>query len=163
MRRIHLIIGLLGVIALLLTGQAMKHHYPKMEELSPEVRMLYVSRHIYLLGASLVNVVLGLYLWVHPQGWRRVLQEIGSLVILLSPLLLLIAFFAEPALGLSGRSWRSYFGLIGLFAGVMTHIVASAGMSSGLKSRLLVPNRLLLIRGALHLKKWRLGNGPRPK
>lgn len=59
MRRIHLIIGLLGVIAFLLTGQFMKHHHPRMEELSAEVRMMYVSRHIYLLGASLVNVVLG--------------------------------------------------------------------------------------------------------
>jgi uncharacterized metal-binding protein len=97
--------------------------------------MMYVSRHIYLLGASLVNVVLGLYLQVHPRGWRRVLQQIASVVILLSPLTLLIAFFAEPAFGLAGRSWRSYFGLIGLFAGVMTHIVARAGLSSALVSK----------------------------
>ena len=135
MRRIHLIIGLLGVIAFLLTGQFMKHHHPRMDELSGEVRMMYVSRHIYFLGASLVNVVLGLYLQVHPRGWRRVLQQIGSVMILPSPLSLLIAFFAEPAFGLAGRSWRSYFGLIGLFAGVMTHIVASAGLSSGLVSK----------------------------
>lgn len=134
-RRIHLIIGLLGVIAFLLTGQVMKHHHPRMEELSAEVRMMYVSRHIYLLGASLVNVALGLYLQVHPRGWRRVLQQIGSMVIVLSSLSLLIAFFAEPAFGLTGRNWRSYFGLIGLFAGVMTHIVASAGLSSGLVSK----------------------------
>lgn len=130
MRRIHLIIGLLGVIAFLLTGQVMKHHHPRMDELSPDVRMMYVSRHIYLLEASLVNVVLGLYIRLHRHGWRRVLQQVGSVVILLSPLLSLVAFVAEPALGLAGRGWRSYFGLIGLFAGVMTHIVASAGMSS---------------------------------
>ena len=135
MRRIHLIIGLLGVIAFLQTGQFMKHHHPRMEELSAEVRMMYVSRHIYLLGASLVNVVVGLYLRVHPRGWRRVLQQIGSVVILLSPLSLLIAFFAEPAFGLAGRGWRSYSGLIGLFAGVMAHIVASAGLTSGLVSK----------------------------
>ncbi len=136
MRRIHLIIGLLGVIAFLLTGQVMKHNHPRMVGLSVEVRMMYVSRQIYLLGASLVNVVLGLYLQAHPlQVWRRVLQQIGSVVILLSPLPLLIAFFAEPAFGLAGRSWRSYFGLIGLFTGVMTHIVASVGLSGGLVSK----------------------------
>lgn len=90
--------------------------------------MMYVSRHIYLLGGSLVNVVLGLYIRVHRRGWRRVSQQVGSVVILLSPLLLLIAFFAEPTLGLAGRGWRSYFGLIGLFVGMMTHLVASAGM-----------------------------------
>jgi uncharacterized protein YjeT (DUF2065 family) len=116
-RRNHLIIGLFGVIAFLLTGQVMKHHHPRMDELAAEVRMMYVSRHIYLLGASLVNVVLGLYLQEHPRAWRRVLQKIGSVLILLSALSLLIAFLVEPAFGLAGRSWRSYFGLIGLFAG----------------------------------------------
>ena len=135
MRRIHLIIGLLGVIVFLLTGQVMKHHHPRMDELSAEVRMMYVSRHIYLLGASLVNVVLGLYIRVHPRRWPRLSQQVGSVLILLSPLSLLIAFFAEPALGLAGRSWRSYFGLIGLLAGVMMHLVASAGMSSELVSK----------------------------
>jgi hypothetical protein len=126
-RRIHLIIGLLGVVVFLLTGQLMKHHTPPMELLTPEVRMMYVSRHIYLLGGSLVNLVLGLYLQTHPPGWRRSLQLFGSLLIALSAVFLLIAFVAEPALGLVGRSWRSFFGLIALFAGVMTHLVASLG------------------------------------
>jgi hypothetical protein len=31
----------------------------------------------------------------------------------------------EPVFGLAGRSWRSYFELIALFADVMTHLVAS--------------------------------------
>jgi len=87
--------------------------------------MMYVSRHIYLLGGALVNLVLGLYLKLYPPGCRRVVQQIGSLLILLSPVSLLLAFIAEPALGMAGRGWRSYFGLIGLFAGVMTHTVAS--------------------------------------
>ena len=129
MRRIHLSIGVLGVIAFLLTGQAMKHRHPGMAELSAEVHIMYVSRHIYLLGASLVNVALGLYLNIHPRVWRRVLQSIGSLLILLAPVSLLIAFVVEPGPGIAGRSWRSYFGLLGLFAGVMTHIVASAAVS----------------------------------
>ncbi len=125
MRRIHLIIGLLGVIAFLITGQVMGHHSPKMEFLTPGVRLMYVSRHIYLLGAALINLVLGLYLQTQPPGWRRLLQQIGSLLILLSAVSLLMAFIAEPALGMAGRGWRSYFGLIALFAGVMTHTAAS--------------------------------------
>lgn len=129
MRRIHLIIGVLGVIAFSLTGQVMKHHHPRMAELSPEVRMMYVSRHIYLLGASLLNVVLGLYLDVHPRGWRRIVQRSGSLLILVAPILLLMAFMAEPQFGMVGRSWRGLYALIALFAGVMAHIVASAGAS----------------------------------
>jgi MFS family permease len=127
MRRVHLILGLLGVVTFLITGQLMKHHSPPVRMLTPDVRMMYVSRHIYLLGAALVNLVLGLYLREYSPGWRRTLQRIGSVLIFLSVLSLLMAFISEPALGLAGRSWRSYFGLIGLFAGVMTHLVAAAG------------------------------------
>ena len=62
MGRVRLTVGLLGVIAFLITGQVMGHHIPKMQLLTPDVRMMYVSRHIYLLGAALVNLTLGLYL-----------------------------------------------------------------------------------------------------
>jgi len=125
MRRVHLIVGLIGVVAFLITGQLMKHHSPPVRVLTPDVHMMYVSRHIYLLGAALVNLVLGLYLREDSPGWRRTLQRIGSVLIFLSVLSLLMAFISEPALGLAGRSWRSYFGLIALFAGVMAHFVAS--------------------------------------
>ena len=125
LRRAHLIIGLLGVIAFVITGQVMAHHIPNVHTLSSEVRMMYVSRHIYLLGAALVNLVLGLYLQIQPPGWRRVLQQIGSLLILFSAMSLLLAFISEPALGMAGRSWRSFLGLIALLAGVMAHMVAS--------------------------------------
>src|ERR1700740_2290487 len=104
MRRGHLIIAVLGIIAFLITGQVMGHHHPKMQLLSPEIRMMYVSRHIYLLGAVLVNVVMGLYLQEGPPGWRRMLQRMGSLLIIVSAVSLLLAFMMEPALGLAGRS-----------------------------------------------------------
>lgn len=103
----------------------MAHHHPRPNGMPAELRMMYVSRHIYLLGGALVNVALGLYLQLQSSFWRRAMQQIGSLLILLSPLLLALAFLAEPELGLAGRSWRSYFGMISLFAGVMTHLVAS--------------------------------------
>jgi hypothetical protein len=121
----HLIVGVLGVIAFVITGQVMARHVPDVHSLSAEVRMMYVSRHIYLLGAALVNMVLGLYLQVQPPGWRRVVQYLGSLLILLSPVSLLLAFTAEPSLGMAGRSWQSFFGLIALFAGVMMHFVGT--------------------------------------
>src|ERR1700730_7875099 len=121
MRRVHLILGLLGVGTFLITGQLMKHHNPPVRMLTPEVHMMYVSRHIYLLGAALVNLVLGLYLREYSPGWRRTLQRIGSVLIFLSVLWLLMAFISEPALGLAGRSWRSYFGLIWFFSGGVNH------------------------------------------
>jgi hypothetical protein len=130
MRRIHVTIGMLGVIAFVITGQVMARHVPNIHTLSAEIRMMYVSRHIYLLGAALVNMVLGIYLQMQPPGWRRSMQQMGSLLILLSVAALLMAFISEPAMGIAGRSWRSYFGMIALFAGVMMHTVASGGVRS---------------------------------
>ncbi len=125
MRRTHLIVGLLGVITFLVTGQVMKHHSPKMPFLAPDVHMMFVSRHIYLLSAALVNLALGLYLQIRPVRWRCMLQRIGSVLILLSPILLLTAFLAESSLGLAGRGWHSLLGLFILFGGVMAHFIAS--------------------------------------
>jgi len=36
-------------------------------------RMMFLSRHIYLLGSALVNLMLGLYLRTESVGWRRIL------------------------------------------------------------------------------------------
>jgi hypothetical protein len=124
-RRIHLVVGLVGVLTFLLTGQVMRHHHPAMAALTPDIRMMYVSRHIYLLGAALVNLTLGLYLQLRSAGWRRNLQQLGSLLIMLSPMLLLLAFLAEPERGLAGRGWRSQFGLFTLFGGVLLHWIAT--------------------------------------
>lgn len=127
LRRVHLVVGIAAIVAFLLSGQLLGHHHPSMEQLPAEMRMMYVSRHIYLLSGALVNAVLGLYLQLQPPSWRRVMQIIGSILILNSVLLLSIAFLAEPPLGMAGRGWRSLFGMVALFVGIMMHLVASAG------------------------------------
>jgi len=125
LRRVHLVVGIAAIFAFLLSGQLLGHHHPRLDELPAEIHMLYVSRHIYLLAGALVNAILGLYLQLQPSGWRSALQVIGSILILTSVLSLSMAFLVEPPLGLAGRGWRSLFGLISLFVGVMTHLVAS--------------------------------------
>jgi len=49
---------------------------------------------------------------------------------LVSVFLLTLAFVVEPPLGMAGRSWRGFVGLIALFVGVMTHLVAKAGAAA---------------------------------
>jgi len=93
--------------------------------------MMYLSRHIYLLGAALVNVALGLYLETRPEASRRALQGRGSLLIAASPALLLMAFWGEPSHGIAGRTWRSHLGLYALFAGMMLHLVAAVRTPNG--------------------------------
>jgi len=127
MRRLHLIVGLAAVLAFVLTGQMMHFHKPKLGALQDDVHLMFVSRHIYLAGAALVNVCLGLYLRMQKVPWRRAFQMLGSIVVLLSPVFLLLAFLHEPALGIAGRSWRSQLGVIPLVIGVALHFVASIG------------------------------------
>lgn len=114
MRRAHLTIGLVGVAVFLLTGQFMAQHTPPVRALSPDVRMMYISRHIYLLGSAIVNLVLGLYLAQFALGWKRGLQQVGSMLFLVAPVLLTIASFLEPERGLAGRSWWSTLPLFAL-------------------------------------------------
>ena len=104
MKRLHYIVGLLGVLAFVLSGQAMRFHKPAMKSLEAGAHMMYVLRHIYILGGALVNVMLGLYLRMESRGWRRNLQLVGSVMLLVSPILLTLAFLQEPEIGMAGRS-----------------------------------------------------------
>jgi len=127
MRKLHLIAGLLGVLVFVLSGQAMRLHKPPVRSLEDGQRMMYVSRHIYILGSALVNLALGIYLKLEGQGWRRKLQVAGSLLILISLVLLTLAFVDEPGAGITGRSLRSAFGWFTLLGGALAHFFAKVG------------------------------------
>jgi hypothetical protein len=63
MRRLHLRVGVFAVVAFLITGQFIRHHIPPMVALSDSVRLMFRSRHIYILAAGLVNLILGVYIF----------------------------------------------------------------------------------------------------
>ena len=126
MRRAHYIVGLLGLAGFALSGQVLSHHRPSMGLLEAGEHMMYVSRHIYLLGAALVNLMLGLYLQPKAERWKRRTQTVGSILILSSPFFLGLAFVAEPGLGIAGRSWRTEAGLFTLLGGAIAHFIASS-------------------------------------
>ena len=126
-KQLHLIVGLLATLAFVISGQAMHFHHPKLAALPDDVHLMYLSRHIYLAAATMVNVCLGLYLKDQSLSWRRGLQRLGSLMTLFSPIFSLLAFLYEPALGIAGRSWRSQLGMIPMIIGVGLHFVANLG------------------------------------
>ena len=130
MRRIHLIVGVVGVVVFVLTGQVMARHVPPVRAMVPELRLMYVSRHIYLLGAALVNLMAGLYLQMASGGLQRRAQLLGSALVLFSPVALTLAFFTESPLGLAGRSWLSRQGLFTLLGGVLLHALGRLGRHS---------------------------------
>lgn len=124
MRRIHLVWGILALMAFAVSGQVMLRHAPPMSLLGDDVRLMYRSRHIYLLGSGIANVLLGLYVVPLRNLWRRGIQFAGSLLLLAAPVLLGVAFVAETGHGLD-RTWRSGLGLQAMVAGTLLHFLAA--------------------------------------
>lgn len=131
--------GVVATLAFLTTGQLMRHHTPPLIGLTADARLMFRSRHIYILASALVNLMLGLYL--QPQtAWRGLARNVGSVFVLISPLFLLAAFATEPARGFRQEMWLSSAGLYVLFAGSMLHL-ASAGGQTAAESKALTQSQ----------------------
>jgi hypothetical protein len=123
MRRLHLAVGLAGVAAFLATGQYMDRAHDHLRGMDDARRLLFRSTHIYLLFASLLNAILGLYLPADPGGWRRWARTLGSLLVLAAPPLAAAAFFTEPWLSDLDRPYTRPVAY-GSLAGVILHLLA---------------------------------------
>jgi hypothetical protein len=93
-RKYHLIIGTLGLLLFALQGQYMARVLG-LPELPDVQRMLYRSAHIYLMLVCAVNVGVGFAMT--EQQRTGFLQGFFSLVLLLSPALLIGSFFTESS------------------------------------------------------------------
>jgi hypothetical protein len=124
LRMAHLVVGALTVAAFLVTGLVMYGHEPPLPEMDWGERLLFRSRHIYLLCAGLVNLALGVHYALPDAGARRGAATAGSLLTLASAALLFFAFFAEP---MAGREpgHLSALGLFAMFGGVLLYAAAS--------------------------------------
>ena len=127
MKRFHLIIGLTVIVIFLLTGQYMEYVHNRL--LPDGTRMLYRSRHIYFLLAGLINLSLGLYMAARPGDWRRRLQIVGSVLIVLSPGFLLVGFFLEPRWG-PEQTTIAPLGIFAVALGTLLHLLSGPGLRS---------------------------------
>jgi hypothetical protein len=93
MRRLHLVMGLLAVLAFLASGQYMDLGHDHLRGLDDGTRLLFRSTHIYLLFTALLNLALGLYLVESAPGWRRWIQRLGSAAVFIAPPLVGAGFF----------------------------------------------------------------------
>ena len=125
MKKLHLVVGILSLIAFVLTGQYLKRVYPGMPGMDDGMRMMLRSRHLYIMLAGAVNTGLGLYLVDAGGGWRRTLQRIGSVLIAVAPAVLIAAFFIEPGRGGAGARIGPP-GLIAIFGGMVLHLISNA-------------------------------------
>lgn len=123
MKRAHLIVGIVTLLAFTGTGQAMRLVYgvPQSE---PLLRALYRSSHLYIFWAGVLNLLLGCYWQDLAPGWRRVTQHAGSALILVAAPVLLAAFFVEPGHGNVDRPVTSTTLLL-LLPAALAHLVAT--------------------------------------
>jgi hypothetical protein len=91
--RAHWLVGLLTLLAFPLTGQYMRH-IAAVPHLDSVPRLIFRSRHLFLLVAGVANLALS-----NSQPFHRA-QRVASVLILVAPLFLVTAFFIDPARGL---------------------------------------------------------------
>jgi hypothetical protein len=95
LRKLHLVVGLAGVLAFVLSGQYMPWALEvRLMDAAP--RTYTRGTHIFLMYASVLNVVLGCFLIRAKKRVPRILQAIASWAILVGPFLLVGSFLGEP-------------------------------------------------------------------
>jgi hypothetical protein len=125
MKRFHIIFGLIVLVVFLLTGQYMDRHHQHLMYMPDGPRMLYRSRHIFILMSGLLHVGIGSYFQYRLQTWRRVLQIIGSLLITVATVTFTTAFFYEPTLA-DLQKPLSLLATISIAVGVLFHLIGGA-------------------------------------
>ena len=121
MRKLHLVVGLVGIAVFLGTGLYMFRGFPELYGTNEAVRYMYRANHVYLLLSSLINVALAVYLVPPRPGWRALVSRIGSVLVILSPLVLCYAFFAEAPRATPERAFTG-LGVLALLLGVAAHL-----------------------------------------
>jgi peptidoglycan/LPS O-acetylase OafA/YrhL len=114
------------VVAFLLTGQYMDRFHNHLEGMADGPRLLYRTRHIFILLAGLLNLGLAAYYVRRVRPWRRLLQLIGTALIAVASLLFVAAFFYEPGLR-DLDTPLSHWGAYAIVAGTLLHLLSGAG------------------------------------
>jgi hypothetical protein len=116
MKKIHLSLGIGGIIIFLLTGQYMNIHIVDIANVPDIERMAWRANHLYIFYISLLHLMLGFYMQPMSVNGAKNTQHLGSILFIVAMLLLLGAFFIEPPSAAFARP-LSFFGAISaLFA-----------------------------------------------
>lgn len=129
MKRFHLIFGLLAVIAFLLTGQYMDRYFNHLEGMPDGPRMLYRTRHIFILLSGLLSLGIGAYFRYQQSTVRKIFQFIGSTLIVVATGLFVAGFFHEPKLS-DLQTPLSHWGMYLILAGTLLHVFSGAVRST---------------------------------
>ena len=124
----HLIFGFAMFIVFVTTGKYMRVDFPDKDAIPQELRLLMRSRHIYILFSAFIHLMLGVYLQIRPQLWRRVFQFGGSAVLVASSVVLVWAWYVETY-QLQHFSDLSREGIYLSLTGVGLHVIGGLGQN----------------------------------
>ena len=130
MKRFHLIFGLATVVVFLLTGQYMDRYLHHLRGMPDGPRMLYRTRHIFILLAGLGNLGIGTYFRYRELRALKMMQIFGSTLIVLATVLFIAGFFYEPRLA-DLDTPLSHWGMYAIFAGTFLHVLSGLGQKGG--------------------------------
>jgi hypothetical protein len=124
LKHFHLACGIIALIAFVLSGQYMAIFLNGLQDMADGPRLMYRSAHLYLLWASLVNLIVGARFPALKAGATRYVQIAASMMLLVVPVLILIGFATESHhLGIHRpfTICANYLVLVG----VLLHLIAS--------------------------------------
>lgn len=110
-------------IVFLLSGQYMDKIHNHLEGMEIGERLLYRTRHIFILMASLIHIGLGLYYETRMGQWQRLIQTLGSSLLAVGTLLLVIAFMNEPR-NRDLATPYTHWGMYAIVLGMASHWVS---------------------------------------
>ena len=117
------------MVAFLLTGQYMDKFYNHLHGMPDAPRLLYRTRHIFILLAGLLNLTIGAYFTYRTEPWQRTIQLLGSLLIFTASVLFMIAFFYEPGL-VNLHTPLTHWGTYTIATGAILHVVSGIRSSA---------------------------------
>lgn len=116
MRKVHILIGALGIVIFITTGMYMRATFPALYHGNEALRYMYRANHVYLLLASLINLAIGIYAPTTLRGnWARSFGLVGNVLVALSPAILTYAFFFEAPNASPDRGFTA----LGVFAALL--------------------------------------------
>jgi hypothetical protein len=100
------------------------HHH--LQGMADGPRMLYRSRHIYILLSAILHLGVGSYFTYRLQTAQRTMQLLGSLLITIASALFVYAFFYEPNLS-ALYTPLSRNGIFMTAIGTLLHLLSGVG------------------------------------
>ena len=94
LQNLHLAVGAIGLVVFAVQGHFMDTTLG-VSNLPDGPRLMYRTAHLYLMMASVINILMALLPTESGSGWRARLVTLCGLVFLVAPFLFLLSFIIE--------------------------------------------------------------------